>query len=89
LPSPMAPPSGCLFRTRCPRAQDRCAAEVPALQGATGQSATEHGATEHSATENGATGHSATRHGVTGQSAAEHGATGSGATGSGAHQVAC
>ncbi|MDM7255634.1 MAG: ATP-binding cassette domain-containing protein [Paracoccus sp. (in: a-proteobacteria)] len=89
LPSPMAPPSGCVFRTRCPRAQDRCAAEVPALQGATGQSATEHGATEHSATENGATGHSATRHGVTGQSAAEHGATGSGATGSGAHQVAC
>ncbi|SCY73268.1 oligopeptide/dipeptide ABC transporter ATP-binding protein [Paracoccus tibetensis] len=33
LPSPMNPPSGCVFRTRCPRAEARCAAEVPALLG--------------------------------------------------------
>jgi oligopeptide transport system ATP-binding protein len=49
IPSPLNPPSGCRFRTRCWRATEVCASEAPRLVGVsgTGIGIDEHGAECH------------------------------------------
>ena len=37
LPSPLNPPKGCAFHTRCPFAKDRCKAEIPAMRDVDGR----------------------------------------------------
>ena len=32
IPSPLTPPGGCVFHTRCPKAEARCSAEIPRLR---------------------------------------------------------
>lgn len=42
LPSPLDPPSGCVFRTRCPHADERCATQQPAMRNIDGSTVACH-----------------------------------------------
>jgi dipeptide transport system ATP-binding protein len=42
LPSPLNPPAGCAFHTRCPHASERCRQELPALRSVGGRRAACH-----------------------------------------------
>ena len=42
VPSPIQPPSGCVFHTRCPYVTERCKTEVPGLIAAPGTRGEEH-----------------------------------------------
>ncbi|GAA0591073.1 peptide ABC transporter ATP-binding protein [Caenispirillum bisanense] len=46
LPSPLNPPSGCRFHTRCPYVIDRCRSEVPAVREVAGRGVSCHRAEE-------------------------------------------
>ena len=39
IPSPLNPPSGCVFHTRCPIAMDQCRTTLPSLTGLGGHHA--------------------------------------------------
>ncbi|MGQ0677196.1 MAG: peptide ABC transporter ATP-binding protein, partial [Rhodospirillales bacterium] len=50
LPSPLNPPKGCAFHTRCPFVKDRCKQDVPALRAGVGRLTACHFAEEIAAT---------------------------------------
>ena len=42
VPSPINPPSGCVFHTRCPFVKDYCKVEIPELRPAPGKTDNDH-----------------------------------------------